>query len=259
MSIENMTIEEKFYKELTEYMQNGDELSVKRIYSLFSGINPKTVSWRLHELVQQGKLQKTGHGYYALTRIDEHNAAGYDYMQKKSQMVYDIVIDYGYNFYITGLDSLIGEILHIPEKYPVLLTTEEVEIKEIQEILSEKELIVFTEKDRNIIEKTTIKNKIDVIILKGKDFSLSVEHIAQKEKGFVDLYYAVTRMEYGVSIPELSRIYQSLQRNNSLAMTKIKNAARDRGISTEINWLIEIKKVSAKVLEFMSCQIKEAK
>jgi hypothetical protein len=43
-------------------------------------------------------------------------------------------------------------------------------------------LIVFTEKDRKIIEKTTIKNKIDVILLKGKDFSLSVEHVAQKEK-----------------------------------------------------------------------------
>jgi hypothetical protein len=132
-------------------------------------------------------------------------------------------------------------------------------IAEMQEILSQKDLIVVTEKDRNIIENSTIKSKIDVIILKGKDFSLSFEHIAQKEKGFVDLYYAVTRMDYGVSIPELSRIYQSLQRNNSLAMGKVKNAARDRGISTEINWLIEINKASEKVLEFMSYQIKEAK
>ena len=71
--------------------------------------------------------------------------------------------------------------------------------------------------------------------------------------------YAVTRMDYGVSIPELSRIYQSLQRNNSLSMAKIKSAARDRGISTEINWLIEINKASKKVLEFMSYQIKEVK
>lgn len=66
-------------------------------------------------------------------------------------------------------------------------------------------------------------------------------------------------MEYGVSIPELSRIYQNLQKNNSLAMAKIKNAARGRGVCTEINWLIEINKVSEKVLEFMSCQIKEAR
>lgn len=259
MSTEYMTVNEKFYKELVESMKNGDELSVKRIYSLFPEIKPKTVSWRLYELVQQRKLYKTGHGYYALTKVDEHYAAGYDYLQKKSQIVYDIVIDYGYNFYITGLDSLIGEILHMPEKYPVLLVIEEAGVKEIQEILSEKELIVLTEKDQDIIKKTTIKNKIDIIILKGKDFLLSVNHVAQKEKGFVDLYYAVTRMEYGVSIPELSRIYQSMRRNNTIAMTKIKNAARDRGISTEISWLTELNKASEKVLEFMSYQIQEAK
>lgn len=133
--------------ELAEYMQNGDELSIKRIYSLFPEINPKTVSWRVHRLVQQGKLYKTGHGYYALTKIDEHNAAGYDYLQKKSQGIYDMVIDYGYNLYITGLDSLIGEMLHMPEKYPILLVIEEAGIKEIQEILSEKGLFVLTEKD----------------------------------------------------------------------------------------------------------------
>ena len=259
MNTKIMTVDEKFYKELSEHMGNGDELSVKRIYSLFPEKNTKTISWRLYALVQQGKLYKTGHGYYALTKVGEHNAAGYDYLQKKSQVVYDIIIDYGYNFYITGLDSLIGEILHMPEKYPVLLVVEESGIKEIQEILSEKELIVLTEKDRNIIENTILKNKIDIIILKGKDFLLSADHVAQKEKGFVDLYYAVTRMEYGISIPELSRIYQSMQRNNSIAMTKMKNAARDRGISTEINWLSELNKASEKALEFMSYQIKEAK
>ena len=259
MGTKHITIDEKFYKELTGYMKNGEEISVKQIYSLFPNINPKTVSWRLHEFVQQGKLQKTGHGYYALASIDSYIAVGYEYLQKKSQVVYDIVIDYGYNFYITGLDSLMGEILHIPEKYPVLLVVEDKGIEEIQDVLSQKELIVFTEKDRSIMKNSTIKNKIDVIILKGKDFSLSGSHIAQKGKGFVDLYYAVTRMEYGVSVPELSRIYQSLQRNRSIAMANIKNAAKDREIITEINWLIELKRAPAKALEFMGYQIKEAK
>lgn len=255
----DMSTEEKFYNEISRHMGNGDELSVKTIYSLFPDTNHKTISWRLYELVQQGKLYRTGHGYYALSKIDEHNASGYNYLQKQSQVVYDSVIDYGYKFYVTGLDSLIGEILHMPEKYPVLLVVEESGIKEIQDILSEKGLIVLTEKEQSIIEKAIrgIKNQIDVIILNGKDFSLSIDHIAQKEKGFVDLYYAVTRMEYAISIPELSRIYQSMQRNKSIAMTKMKDSARDRKIFTEINWLIELSKVNPKVLEFMSYQIKE--
>lgn len=257
MNTENITVDEKFYNELTKYMKNGEELNIKQIYSLFPDANSNTVAWRVHKFVQQGKLQNTGHGYYALSKMNEHNAAGYDYLQNKSRMIYDIVIDYGYDFYISGLDSLVGEILHVPETYPALLVVEEAGIKEVQDALSEKGLIVFTEKDKDIIENATIKSKIDVIIFKGKEFSLSAGRIAQKEKGFVDLYYAVTRMEYGISIPELSRIYQSLQRNRSLAKAKLKDAAKDRGIIIEINWLMELNRASDKVLEFMSYQMKK--
>jgi len=248
-----------FYKELSAHINVDGDLSVQKIYSLFPEKNPKTVSWRLYELVQQGKLYKTGHGYYALKKMNEHNAAGYDYLQKSSQQIYDIVINYGYNFYITGLDSLVGEMLHVPEKYPVLLVTEDSWIKEVQKILSENELFILTEKDRSIFENDIFKNKIDVIILGGKDFTLSSDHIAQKEKGFIDLYYAVTRMDYGISISELSRIYQSMQRKNILSTAIMQKAAKDRGVNAEIQWLLDINKTSKKVLEFMNSQIEEIK
>ncbi len=260
MNKENMTVDETFLSELSKHMNNGDELSLKVIYSLFPEINRKTISWRLYSLVQQGKLYKTGHGIYSLNRNNEDNlSAGYEYLQRKSKEIYDILTGYGYDFYITGMDSLVGEILHMPENYPVIIIVEESGIKEIQEVLYEKDMIVLTEKDRDILEKTILRNKVDVILLRGKDFSLATDNISQKEKGFIDLYYAVTRMEYGVSVPELSRIYQSLQRNNFIAMAKMKAAAKDRGVSVEINWLIEMNKASEKTIEFMSYQIKEAK
>jgi len=260
MNKENMTVEEKFLSELSKHMNNGDELSLKGIFSLFPEINKKTISWRLYSLVQQGKLYKTGHGIYSMNRNTEDNvAAGYEYLQRKSKEIYDILTGYGYDFYITGMDSLVGEILHMPENYPVLVVIEESGMKEIQEVLNESDMIALTEKDRDLLEKTILRNKVDVILLKGKDFSLATDNVSQKEKGFVDLYYAVTRMEYGVSVPELSRTYQSLQRNKSISMAKMKAAAKDRGISVEINWLIELNKVSEKTIEFMSFQIKEAK
>ena len=71
------------------------------------------------------------------------------------------------------------------------------------------------------------------------------------------MYYAVTRLEYGVSIPELSRIYQSLLRNRAVAVQMLKNAARDRGIKTELNWLVELNRIPDKALEFIDAQIKE--
>ena len=257
MNKENMTVDEKFLREISKHMNNGGELSLKMIYSLFPEMNRKTISWRLYSLVQKGKLYRTGHGIYSRNSNNENNmSAGYEYMQKKSKEIYDILTEYGYDFYISGMDSLVGEILHMPENYPVIIIVEESGIKEIQEVLNEKDMIVLTEKDRNLLENTILKNKVDVILLRGKDFSLSTDNISLKEKGFIDLYYAVTRMEYGISVPELSRIYQSLNRNHSITMAKLKAAAKDRGISVEINWLIEMNKASEKTIEFMSYQIK---
>lgn len=76
--------------------------------------------------------------HYALNELNEHNPERYNYIQKKSQMVCDIVIYFGFDFYITGLDSLIGEMFHVPEKYTVLLVVEKSRISKVQEILSEK-------------------------------------------------------------------------------------------------------------------------
>lgn len=204
-----------------------------------------------------GRLQRTGQGQYSLYSIDANNAAGYEYMHHKTRTVYDLIIEIGYNFYITGLDSLIGDVLHIPEEYPVLIVVEDTGINEIQDTLNENGLLVVTESNKSIIADTVMKNKIDVLIMKGKDFTLATDHIAQKEKGFVDLYYAITRMEYAVSVQELYRIYQNLKRNQSLAALKVKKAAKDRGIITEIGWLIDLYKTPVKAREFMALQIKE--
>jgi hypothetical protein len=42
----------------------------------------------------------------------------------------------------------------------------------MQEIFSHEGLIAVTEKESQIIKNDTLKDKIDVIILRGKDFSL---------------------------------------------------------------------------------------
>lgn len=257
MDANKRVIDDMVYTELLKYMKNGEEMSAKQIYSLFPGVNNATLRWRLHKLVQSGKLQRIGQGQYVLFEITNNNAVGYDYLQDLSKKVYNIAIDFGYDYYITGLDSLVGEILHIPEKYPVLIVIEDSGIDELQNAISENGLLVFTEKDRGIFGKPTVRDKIDVFILKGKNFNFSKDHIAQKEKGFTDLYYAVTRLEYGVSVQELSRIYQNLIRNQSITPLRMKKAAIDRGVSTEINWLIELSKAPIKAREFMIYQDRE--
>jgi len=259
MRAEEMAVNNEFYLELMENLKNGEELDIRQIYSLKPDSNTKTISWRIHKLVQQGKIQRTARGYYSLAKVDSQKVTPYEYLQRKSQEVYDSLVDYSFDFYITGLDSLIGEVLHVPEKYPVLLVVSEQGTENALGVLSERGMIVLSEKKGNNITNPSLKNRIDAIILKGKNFTLSTEHIAQKEKGFIDLYYAVTRMDYSLSIPELSRIYQNMQRNHTMGKDRMKKAAKDRGISTEILWLLEMGKVPEKALEFMIYHSKERK
>lgn len=252
---ENKTIDEKFLEKLINSMEFEPEINIKKIYSMFPEINQSTVLWRLHKLVQQGKLFKTGRGYYSIKARKINSSAGYEYLQNKSKDIYNIMSEYGYKFYITGLDSLVGEILHVPEQFTVLLVIEEDGIEEMREILSNQGYFVILENEKNWFHQNSYKSKIDIVILKGKNLELEAEGIAVKEKGFVDLYYAITRLNYEISIPELSRIYENMQRNETFTAYKMKQSAKDRGLSTEINWLLELRRVNPKALEFINYQM----
>ena len=57
------------FLKLSKNMATENELSLKEIYQLFPEINKNTISWRLHTLVQEVELYKTGHGFYSLKKI----------------------------------------------------------------------------------------------------------------------------------------------------------------------------------------------
>ena len=76
-----------FYNRLSKIMENGNELSIRQIYSFFPDENPKTISWRIHNLITQGKLRKTGHGYYTTMEDYEYIVTDYDYLQTISKSI----------------------------------------------------------------------------------------------------------------------------------------------------------------------------
>ncbi|MGB8454277.1 MAG: DUF6577 family protein [Anaerocolumna sp.] len=249
----------KFYEIIDELFNNSVEVAIKQIYERFPETNQNTISWRIYNLCKQGKLYKSGHGLYSLSKMDTHLAVGYEYMQKKAQEIYDIVMEYGYEFYVSGLDALVGEVLHVPEQYPVILEIEEDGINEISEVLNAKEFLAVKASEKELLSNLTLKSKVDVILIPSKNFTLSYENIAIKEKAFVDLYYAVTRVNYGISIQELSRIYENLNRNKMISIAKIREAAKVVGVVDEIGWLLDVKKMLPKVKEFMMHQLQEDK
>lgn len=241
-------------KTLLESLEKAGKLGVWEIYEMFPEVNQKTISWRLYDMVRKGELERPRHGYYALP-AKQSFCVEYDYLQMKSQRVFDILLDYGYPFCITGLDALIGQVLHAPEQYPVLLTAEPEGVQEVKKILSESEFIVVTDKERSIYRNDTIRNKIDALILTGTDSYASGSHIANKEDGFIDLYYAVTRMDYPVSIQELYRIYQNLISGSHVNTAAMSKASSRRRVHTEIDFLVDMKKTPKKALEFIKRRI----
>ncbi len=249
------TIDDEAYFVIAKHLKTKGTISIKEIYDLFPGTNEKTISWRLYKLVQQGRLFREGHGYYSLIREENHLALGYNYLQHFSKEIYDFMQEYGYEFYLTGLDALGGELLHIPERFPVLVVLEEKWLKEVQNDLAQKEYLVLTENDIASIKTSSIKSRVDIILMSGKDFSMSAANIANKEKGFIDLYYAVTRLDYPLSIPEMSRTYESMQRNETVTKLRLSQAAKDRGIRPEIDWLTGLNNYKEKTKEFMKYQL----
>ena len=251
------TKNKEFWERLVTEMENKQKISLGDIFLMFPETNPKTLTWRLYKLVQQGKLFRAGRGNYSTKSLKEHLATGYEYLQKKSQDVYNVVSEYGYEFYITGLDSLTGELLHMPEQFTVLLAADEAGMEELREALSDKGYLVVLENEKKLIRQNVLRNKLDIVILKSSNFELASGSIAIKEKGFVDLYFAVTRLNYEISIPEWSRIFENMHRNETLTTYRMKQAAKDRGISAEINWLLSLGDLKPRVLEFMRYQIME--
>jgi hypothetical protein len=97
------------------------------------------------------------------------------------------------------------------------------------------------------------------MLLYGKNYvSLSSEGIAYPEKGFVDLYYAATRMKYPISPQELSRIFDSLVGDRDFSRIRMLDAAKDTGITDEIKWLLEIAKMPDLARQFAKMKLIEA-
>lgn len=246
-----------FYKDLKSNMKNRQVFEVKDIYPLYPSIKEKTIGWRLHSYVKEGLLYRVGHGKYSFVESRGSMAPGYDYLHKQSKRVYDILQEFGFNYYISGLDALVGELHHVPENYPILLVVEKNDIGDIRDNLRDEGYFAVNEKELIKNDLNDMYHMIDIVILSGNTDILSLDGIAIKEKAFVDLYYMVTRMNYGFSLQELYRVFDSLKRNKMIFWELLKKAGKDRRISTEINWLAELSELPSMTLDFMWHQIEE--
>ncbi len=249
------------FAQIKERFIDSPEFTAADIQKLFPRTNPKTINWKIYKLIQRDLLTRVAQGTYSLKKTDREalSSSEYAYLSNRAREVYKILQNYGYQYYISGLDGLSEDLLHLPENFPVIAVIEKAGIRELQEELISHQLTVMTIKDYSSKFDRIFSSNFDVILLEGKNFNLAKQGIAVKEKAFIDLYYAVTRMNYSFSVQELERTFDTLIRKKTILSFRIKEAAKDLGIRDEIEYITNVSKLPEAARAFAQIRLENSK
>lgn len=209
-----------------------------------------TVRWVLWNLCDKGKIMRIGKGLYTFRSQGYQKSLPHlSTMAKGVKMIFE---EAGLQFFVSGLDILVGYMTHVPEKYPVLVFVETENIDEANELLKSQKI------DSIIGDKVTEYKKIYRILPVGaltilrptQEFDYSKDGIAEPEKAFVDLYYEVTRASFPLSLEELGRIFLNMHRRIFINEKRLSKVAIRRNLHHDIRYILNYKRISPHAFEF---------
>ena len=209
-------------------------LTTQDIYLLFADMNPRTVSWHLHEELGKGTVVRQKHGEYVLSASIPEQEERFGNIPELSRKAHEMLGKSGYDFYLSGLDCMNGLGFRVDGSYPVIVCTRANTVKDVQLFLMREFDLAITEEEFDLLADPAVRNRIQFVVLSADDFSLQKDGFAYAEKAFVDLYYCVTRLEYPLSVSELPHVLSLIVPN----AFRFRRATRDRGLSNELNFLL---------------------
>jgi len=224
----------EFRERLVRALTENKVLTTKQIYDLFPEMNNKTASWHLHSELGKGFVEKSAHGEYRLSSSTPMDDERLSCIPELSRSAYGCLTDSGYDFYLSGLDCMNGIGFKVDGSYPVIVCTRKTNLKDVQLLLMREFDLAITEEESDILAMEKLKSRIQFVILSSDNFALQSKGFAFPEKAFVDLYYAVTRMEYPIPVNELPHVLSLISPNPY----RFRNATKDRGLSNELNFLL---------------------
>lgn len=233
---------DSFKESLYSYLLLNGKLTTQEIYNLFPEMNHKTVSWHLHRELVKGNIQKDGHGVYVLGSAVPQSEERQGNIPELSKVVYRCLEESGYDFYLSGLDCMNGLGFRVDGSYPVIVCVKDSDLKDTQLLLMREFDLAITEEEIDLLSEETLKRRIQFVVLRSSDFTLQKEHFAFPEKAFVDLYYAVTRLEYPLDVSELPHVLSLISPN----AYRFRRATKDRGLSAELDFLLSYNKAFVK-------------
>ncbi|MBP5162657.1 MAG: hypothetical protein ILP16_06740 [Spirochaetales bacterium] len=223
-----------FRDEIVSALRKKGSLTTKEIYALFRDMNPSTVSWHLHEEMGKGTVVRKSHGIYVLSSWIPKQEERFGNIPDLSRRSYERLGESGFEFYMSGLDCMNGLGFKVDGSYPVIVCTRKNLVKDVQLFLMREFDLAITEDEFNLLADPSVRSRIQFVVLSTSDFGLQKEGFAFAEKAFVDLYYAVTRLEYPLPVAELPHVLSLIKPNEY----RFRRSTKDRGLSNELNFLL---------------------
>ncbi len=234
----------EFEERLIGLLQEKGPLSTVQIYDAFAPMNSKTVSWHLFDCIKQGIVDRSSHGLYVLSSSLPEIQERFENISSYGKKVYDFLSSTGFDFYFSGMDCLNGLGVWTQGTLPLIICTKKTDVKDVQLELMRQFDLPLIESETAMLADENIKSLIKIVILSSNDFTLQKGHFAVVEKAFVDLYFAVTRLEYPIPVEELPHLLSLFKLNPY----RFKKATKDRHLSSELDFLLSYDRNFLKAL-----------
>ncbi|MCF0262267.1 MAG: hypothetical protein HUK23_05095 [Sphaerochaetaceae bacterium] len=236
-----------FLESLIHKLNGESSFTTKDVYSFFPEMNNNTISWHLHIELEKGTIISKGYGKYILARKVFSSDKYLEDLPDLSKQTYNFLKNLNYEFYLSGLDSFAVHGLYSEGNYPVIICTTPNRVKDIQLELMREYDFALIEGEASLLHNSKVKSHISFVVLSSKDFSLQNNNFACPEKAFVDLYYAVTRLEYPLQREQLISVLKLFEINDY----KFKKSTKDRKLGEELNFMINYDKAFIKAFANM--------
>lgn len=237
------------YEKLHSELGGSGTFYMEDVRKLFPELQKSTLYWYMSKLVDAGFIRRIRNGVFAFNDWREKNPLT---VSAAGEEITELLIETGFDFYLSGLDVLQRFMQHVPESYPNLLFIQKGTAEEILPVLRDRGYsIIPGAKTSELLELIPESSTGRIIYYETENFGDSKNEIATIEKAFVDLYYAVTRDGYPLSLQELVRIYENMVRLGAVDRKKLIAAASRRSLQHDIRYITESKYITNEARQFV--------
>lgn len=233
-----VTALESKYNIIKDNLKDQVNIVVSDISELFPELEKSSLYWTISKLVKEGYLKRIRNGVYSLNQIKGKSGVHLSETAKKAGEILDAE---GYEYFFSGIDVVIKFMQHVPEEYPIMLFAEKNSETDIIQLLEKKEIRIVKANSVKDFDDDYVYSimRPDIVLYLTNNFDYAENNIAFTEKAFIDLFYAITRHAYPMSLQELGRTYSNMIRLGAIDQKKMITISYKRNLQYDIRYIVE--------------------